>query len=485
VTHKPLTIFISAVIFLSLGFSTAQAQAPTNGLISHWSFDETSGTTASDPVSGNDGILQGGMGDANWVAGQVGNALNFDGTNDFVNMGDPSNGSLDFGDKDDFSIAGWVNNSETGPGRLVGKKAGTGSAVGYLASINSLGVLSLSVDSTGNYNLTSLTNLSANTWYHFVFLWDADGIAQLYINGVLDTNGASTAAVGDISNAQPFRLGAESDGESPFQGQLDEVRIYNRALSSQEVQDLYNAESGASLRPPPPPSPPPSPPDTTPPVPSNGSPSGILPAGTTSTTLSLDTDEDATCRYSTTSGVEYASMTDTFSPPGGMSHSATVSGLADGTTYNYYIRCQDTVGNTSTTDFLISFSVDFVVSPPPPPSDYPLGDSFANDLYFNSAERGCNPINPDPDYLLCDDYDDWSWAETCGSGGAPCCQDDPVCLANGSGVANPNNDGWRGNGFTSWPDPQGTSWARCGNLGVAGTNCAATSGNLNPGAPLS
>jgi hypothetical protein len=62
-------------------------------------------------------------------------------------------------------------------------------------------------------------------------------------------------------------------------------------------------------------------PDTTPPVRSNGQPTGNLPAGTTQTIISLTTNENANCRYSTTSGVSYPSMTNTFSTTGGTTHS--------------------------------------------------------------------------------------------------------------------------------------------------------------------
>ncbi|MEK6840699.1 MAG: PGF-pre-PGF domain-containing protein [Nanoarchaeota archaeon] len=98
-------------------------------------------------------------------------------------------------------------------------------------------------------------------------------------------------------------------------------------------------------------------PDTTAPVRSNGQPTGNLTAGTTSTAVNLTTDETATCKYSTTSGVAYSSMTNTFSTTGSTSHSTTVSGLTNGSTYNYYVRCNDTSGNFNTNDFTISFSV--------------------------------------------------------------------------------------------------------------------------------
>lgn len=97
--------------------------------------------------------------------------------------------------------------------------------------------------------------------------------------------------------------------------------------------------------------------DTTPPVLSLLAPSGTLAAGTTSTTLSLVTNEAALCRYSTSPGTAYASMTNNFSTALSQSHSATVSGLENGGSYTYYVRCIDGSGIVNTSDATISFSV--------------------------------------------------------------------------------------------------------------------------------
>jgi len=109
--------------------------------------------------------------------------------------------------------------------------------------------------------------------------------------------------------------------------------------------------------------------DTTPPSRSNGSPIGTLLPGTAQTTLSLTTNENATCKYSTTAGTLYFSMTNAFSATGGTSHSTTVSGLSNGSTYNYYVRCVDASNNVNLDDYNISFSVDSSI-----PSPYVIND---------------------------------------------------------------------------------------------------------------
>jgi hypothetical protein len=97
--------------------------------------------------------------------------------------------------------------------------------------------------------------------------------------------------------------------------------------------------------------------DTAPPVRSAGVPSGTLPFGTTETTMSLTTNENAVCRFSTAANIAYAAMTNNFSSTGGANHSVVLTGLTSGTSYSRYVRCQDSVGNANPDDYLISFSV--------------------------------------------------------------------------------------------------------------------------------
>jgi len=116
--------------------------------------------------------------------------------------------------------------------------------------------------------------------------------------------------------------------------------------------------------------------DTTPPVRSSGSPSSTLSCNTTSTTLSLTTDENATCKYGTTTNTAYASVANTFTTTSATIHSSTITGLSPNTSYNYYVRCQDTVGNANTDDYVISFNIDScggglpagALNPPAPPA---------------------------------------------------------------------------------------------------------------------
>jgi len=96
--------------------------------------------------------------------------------------------------------------------------------------------------------------------------------------------------------------------------------------------------------------------DTVPPTRSNGQPTGILLAGTTHTTISLTTNEKATCKYSTAADTSYDSMANTFSTTGATFHSTTITELTSGASCNFYIKCKDTAGNQNIDNYTISFS---------------------------------------------------------------------------------------------------------------------------------
>lgn len=162
--------------------------------------------------------------------------------------------------------------------------------------------------------------------------------------------------------------------------------------------------------------------DITPPARSDGSPTGTLPTGTTSTTLSLETDEAATCRYSTTAGVAYSRMKSSFSTTGGTSHATTVGGLVDGEAYTFYVKCRDLARNANPDDYPIAFSVQSAddcgtptLNPDDPwsapegpsdsPSSAPIGtwkvvsspsvESASPDIVVDNTLQGIEAIAPD------------------------------------------------------------------------------------------
>ena len=115
---------------------------------------------------------------------------------------------------------------------------------------------------------------------------------------------------------------------------------------------------------------------------------GALPAGTTQTTLALTTDEAATCRYSPSAGVPYDAMTQTFATTGGTAHSTPVSGLVDGGSYAFYVRCLDAAANASPDDFAIAFTVDSPADTAPRAAFSVFADDFETDQGWTRNPKG-------------------------------------------------------------------------------------------------
>ncbi len=205
----------------------------TGNLRGWWRMEEGSGTTLSD-ASGlaNDGSIEG---SPTWVAGQDGSALHFNGSTDDVLV--PDAASLDITDQ--LTVAAWVRPEKTGTQYLV-KKATQGGTDGYELSLASPGTVFFRLNQASSANTYRIDSTDPyptdGTWIHVAATYDGTTM-RLYVNGVEQGSGipgpASIAA-----NALPLAIAAQSDAASKFQGTLDDIRVYARALSVTEVEVL-------------------------------------------------------------------------------------------------------------------------------------------------------------------------------------------------------------------------------------------------------
>ncbi|MBW8833424.1 MAG: hypothetical protein JF606_29440, partial [Burkholderiales bacterium] len=284
--------------------------------------------------NGHTGTISG----ATWAtAGKFGSALLFNGTNAQVTIPDAASLQLTTG----MTLEAWVYPSTTPTGwrSVVTKNI---DRYYLMASSDSNNRPAAGGTWTaGNQNIVAPAALAANTWTHLAATFDG-AMVRLYVNGVEVASQTQTTSLATGNGT--LQIGGDSYPGEFFAGRIDEVRVYNRARTAAQVNTDMNTPLAPTA-------------DTTPPALSNAQPGGALPAGTTQTTLSLSSDENATCRYATTAGTAYGSMPNTFSSTGATSHSTLVSGLANGQSYSYYVRCQDTAGNANTSDLAISFSV--------------------------------------------------------------------------------------------------------------------------------
>ena len=213
--------------------ATATVAAPSTGLVAAYGFDEGAGTTTADRTgNGNTGTLS----NATWsTAGKFGNALFFNGNNARVNVADSN--SLDLTSA--MTLEAWVRPSITSAGyRTVLMKEQSGNLGYALYSTTDTNRPNTEAVIGGAFEVAPAANpLPAGTWSHLAATYDGSQL-RLYVNG---TQVAQTAASGSISTSTaPLRVGGNAVWGEWFNGWIDEVRVYGRALSAAEIQDDMN-----------------------------------------------------------------------------------------------------------------------------------------------------------------------------------------------------------------------------------------------------
>jgi hypothetical protein len=343
-------IFLVGVIFTLVGtnkkilvtditnYQLAQVSSSLdNGLVTKWSFDEGSGTTASDSVGGNNGTLTGGP---SWATGKVGGAISLSGAgNQYISLPNLSLGT------NPFTVSAWVN-----PVSVAGKSYNYGAGIISNTNSESLGDFYLGVnsqgavffynnrtggnDSTGvSYTQIDTNIVPLNTWTLITAIWDGTS-KRIFVNGVEKT-GLSNKSLG-TNNGSKHTIGLWSALSTySFNGLVDDVRLYNRALSVSEVSQLYTEVNGDVVLP----SAPPVVSDTQPP----SVPTGLNLSNITQNSITLSwtasSDNVAVTGYkiyrngnqiNTTSGTSFVD-----------------SALSPTTTYSYSISAYDGAANNS------------------------------------------------------------------------------------------------------------------------------------------
>lgn len=365
ISRSYLSLLFLFLISYSLFPFVTSAAAPTSGLIGYWNFDQGSGTTATDSSgSGNNGTLTNGP---TWTTGKVGSgAISFDGTNDNVSLGRMS--STESASQLTWSFWAYANAIQNDDA-FISKENVYNSGSWHIGmttacdSGNQLIVhIAASAGDGGQFGCADPGSIATGRWIHYavVFNGTLTGNAnrlKIYVDGVQDSSldFVGTIPAATIVSSDIAKIGSDPASVSNINAKIDEVRIYNRALSSQEVLDIYN-DTGAPL-----------PPDTT--------------APSTPTNLS------ATTVSSSAINVSWTASTDAVGVTGykifrngtqiGTSASASYSdtGLSASTLYSYTVSAYDAASNNSSQSTGASATTQ---APPPADTTPPIISSITS-----------------------------------------------------------------------------------------------------------
>jgi chitodextrinase len=230
----------------NLGAYSTVASATTSstplGLVAAYAFNEGAGTTVAD-VSGNGNT--GTIGGATWTTlGKFGNALVFNGTSAQVTVPNAASLQLTTG----MTLEAWVfpTAAPTGWRSVVTKNVDRY----YLMASTDQGNRPAAGGTwtAGNQNTIGPAVLAVNTWTHLAATFDGATV-RLYVNGVQVASQAQTTPLATTSGT--LQIGGDSYPDEFFAGRIDEVRIYNRALSAAEIQTDMNTSVGGGTPPPP------------------------------------------------------------------------------------------------------------------------------------------------------------------------------------------------------------------------------------------
>ena len=219
-------------------FSVSQNQPPSEGLVGYWNFDEGSGNIAVDiSGNGNTGIL---VNNPAWVDGKSGKALSFNGIDNYVHISDSS--SLDVTSQ--ITLETWVFPRSyvdyTGMvSHMISRSDYSGGPVYVLAMYPDNHKVNYDINFVNTYHQSN-AEIQLNTWTHLAVTYDGSNV-RFYINGEFDSSYAYVGSISTTSNwlaigCKPTDPYGGVGTYAYFNGIIDEVKIYNRALSQQEIQ---------------------------------------------------------------------------------------------------------------------------------------------------------------------------------------------------------------------------------------------------------
>jgi len=204
-----------------------------SSVVGYWRFE---GNANDSSPSGNNGTPSGGTA---YLTGKIGQDMNFDGSSGYVDVGDDSSLNPD----NNFTISMWIKTSVNSGGALYSKRYSSWG--GYQLDMSNGGILVMYGDdtqgpATGNWTVSLLDN----TWHNIVVTIVPLNYVNLHVDGIDLGSQDISSILGSAGSSQHSTIGGGAVARGNFSGVIDEVTIFNRALSTSEVGALYTAQVG-------------------------------------------------------------------------------------------------------------------------------------------------------------------------------------------------------------------------------------------------
>ena len=238
-----LMAVVIMVVLIGAGLSHADL---TDGLVAHWKLDEGSGNMAYDAIGGNDGIIFG----AQRVEGLSGGALSFDGNDDYISILENT-----LPDTGPYSISLWLYTGGNYQGQYVwGGHDQNACWIHYYINDNARYTVGSKNRGSGRVVIRSANNQTFENyrplndqWVHVVVVFDSDGKAVKLYRDAFDSPNYYNIYSGYTETGWGFSgtetvIGRQGSGSAYYYGLMDDIRIYNKALSESEVQQLYRGQ---------------------------------------------------------------------------------------------------------------------------------------------------------------------------------------------------------------------------------------------------
>jgi hypothetical protein len=208
--------------------TTDPAPQQDTALVAHWSLDEGSGAIAYDSTGTNDGAIHG----AEWVAGEIGGALSFNGSSDYIDFGNDINLQI----TDEMSISAWIKTSSSNRQFIVSKD-NLANRCYSLFLVN--GIVRFQIFKGNVFSrVNSSASVNDGNWHHVVVVNDGTNL-EIHIDGVLKGTNYGGGGTVDNDNVDMW-IGARNDLSDFFNGSIDAIKLFEKALLADDVLLLYN-----------------------------------------------------------------------------------------------------------------------------------------------------------------------------------------------------------------------------------------------------